>query len=146
MRDQPCYLLAVHHWASGTASLCRFFLSHVSEQWYQPHAAGQEHAWHRPEPYEGQTPALLSLEEESLAQKALGPPPRPHSHRDQLCLPCERSFPGRPHRSLAHITCVAEIYELFGQKVGQKLHDEQKVLVLLLLSCDIDSLPPQVIL
>ena len=39
-----CYLLAVYHWASGTASLCRFLLSHVSEQWYQPHDAGQEHA------------------------------------------------------------------------------------------------------
>lgn len=74
---QPCYLLAVHLWASGTASLCRFLLSHVSEQWYQPHAAGHEHAWHRPEPYEGQTPALPSLEEDSLAHRALGPPPHP---------------------------------------------------------------------
>ena len=74
--------------------------------------------------------------------ESAGPPAQP----PQPQRPTLPTMWTEPHQSLAHITCVAEIYELFGQKVGQKFHDEQKVLVLLLLSCDIDSLTPQVIL
>lgn len=43
-------------------------------------------------------------------------------------------------------TCVAEVDELFGEQVGEQLHDEQQVLVLVLLGRGVASLPALVVL
>lgn len=46
---------------------------------------------------------------------------------------------------LKTLTCVAEVDELFGEQVCEQLHDEQQVLVLVLLGCGIASLPALVV-
>lgn len=44
-----------------------------------------------------------------------------------------------------NLTCVAEVNELFGEQVCEQLHDEQQVLVLVLLGRGIASLPALVV-
>lgn len=44
----------------------------------------------------------------------------------------------------AALTCVAEVDELFGQQVGEQLHDEQQVLVLVLLRGGVAPFPAAV--
>lgn len=49
-------------------------------------------------------------------------------------------------RTLRGLTVVAEIDKFFGQQVCEQLHDEQQVLVLVLLSRGIAALPALVVL
>lgn len=72
-------------------------------------------------------------------------PPRGTSHTASTAslgrkqAQAERPSAGAP-------TCVAEVYELLGQEVGEELHDEQQVLVLLLLlRGGVGPLPPHVV-
>lgn len=44
----------------------------------------------------------------------------------------------------AALTCVAEVDELFGKQVCEQLHDEQQILVLVLLCSRVASLPAAV--
>lgn len=45
----------------------------------------------------------------------------------------------------SRLTGVAEVDELFGEQVCEQLHNEQQVLVLVLLSCGVASLPALVV-
>lgn len=47
---------------------------------------------------------------------------------------------------MAGLTGVAEVNELFGQEVGEQLHDEQQVLVLVLLGRGVAALAALVVL
>lgn len=49
------------------------------------------------------------------------------------------------HAGVSARTSVAKIDELFGQQICQKLHDEQEILVLVLLSSHIESLTAQIV-
>lgn len=43
------------------------------------------------------------------------------------------------------LTRVAEVDELFGQQVGEQLHDEQQVLILVLFSSNVTPFPALVV-
>lgn len=52
----------------------------------------------------------------------------------------------KPTQSTTQPTGVAEVDELLGQQVGEQLHDEQQVLVLVLLGRGVVPLPANVVL